>query len=95
MDVIMINPEKVRNRVLSLSFSLEFNGIFIQLRLVLLRKLVHVPSWPLRGSQPTSEQKVWFVVYFLSNRYRQADLSVSSRWCCTNGLHTHSLSLKT
>ena len=45
------------------------NGIFIRLRLVLLRKLVLAPLWPLRGSQPTSEQKVW-----LSSIFSQTDI---------------------
>jgi hypothetical protein len=60
MDVI--NPEQVRDRTLPCPFSRILNGIllfFIRLnRLVLLRKLVHVPSWPLRESQPTLEQMV-------------------------------------
>lgn len=57
MDVI--NPEQVRNRALPCPSCSDLNGIIIRLRLVLLRKLVRVPSWPLRESQPTSEQKVW------------------------------------
>ena len=59
MDVI--NPEQVRDRTLPCPVSRILNKnllFFIRLRLVLLRKLVHVPSWPLRGSQPTLEQMV-------------------------------------
>jgi hypothetical protein len=84
MDVI--NPEQVRDPALLLSYLI---GIFIRLRLVLLRKLVHVPSWPLRESQPTSEQKVCLSTHFFQTGNRLI-LSVSSRWCCTNGLHIHS-----
>ena len=62
MDVI--NPEQVRNRALPCPFHSDLNGISIPLRLALLRKLVHVPSWPLRGSQLTSEQKVWLSSVF-------------------------------
>jgi len=53
MDVI--NPEQVRDFTLPL---VNLNRVFLFSRLVLLRKLVHVLSWPLREFQPTFEQKV-------------------------------------
>jgi hypothetical protein len=85
MDVI--NPEQVKDPALLLSFLI---GIFIRLRLVLLSKLVHVPSWPLRESQPTSEHKVWLPTHLFNQSSNRLILSVSSRWRCTNGLYIHS-----
>ena len=62
MDVI--NPEQVRVPALPCPFYSDLNGTFLRLRLVLLRKLARVPSWPLRGSPPTLEQKVWLPSIF-------------------------------